>query len=141
MNTLSLKDYINKLLQQLHLFASECLIPALLINLCIEGFSRESLIRPLFYPFQAPFVFLYNTLLICTTLSVSFFFKKRKFARFFILALWLTVGITDFVLLQFRTTPFTAVDLLLLDSAFSIMGHYLSPFQIVLVVLAILLAV
>jgi len=141
MNTSSFKDYINKLLQQLRMFASECLIPALLINLCIEGFSRESLIRPLFYPFQAPFVFLYNTLLICTTLSVSFFFKKRKFARFFILALWLTVGITDFVLLQFRTTPFTAVDLLLLDSAFSIMGHYLSPFQIVLVVLAILLAV
>ncbi len=141
MNTSALKNYINKLLQQLHLFASECLVPALLINLCIEGFSRESLIRPLFYPFQAPFVFLYNTLLICTTLSVSFFFKKRKFVRFFILALWLTVGITDFVLLQFRTTPFTAVDLLLLDSAFSIMGHYLTPVQIVLVVLAILLAV
>ncbi|MBQ8315468.1 MAG: sulfatase-like hydrolase/transferase [Lachnospiraceae bacterium] len=141
MNTSALKNYINKLLQQLRLFASECLVPALLINLCIEGFSRESLIRPLFYPFQAPLVFLYNTLLICTTLSVSFFFKKRKFVRYFILTLWLAVGITDFVLLQFRTTPFTAVDLLLLDSAFSIMGHYLTPFQIVLVVLAILLAV
>ena len=141
MNTSTLKSSINKLLRQLRLFASECLIPAFLINLCIEGFSRESLIRPLFYPFQAPLVFLYNTLLICTTLSVSFFFKKRKFVRFFILALWLTVGITDFVLLQFRTTPFTAVDLLLLDSAFSIMEHYLLPYQIVLVILAILLAV
>ncbi len=141
MNTSTLKNYINKLLQQLRLFASECLVPAFLMNLCIEGFSRESFIRPLFYPFQAPLVFLYNTLLICTTLSVSFFFKKRKFVRYFILALWLTVGITDFVLLQFRTTPFTAVDLLLLDSAFSIMEHYLSPFQIVLVVIAILLAV
>ena len=141
MNTSTIKNYINKLLQQLCLCASECLAPALLIHLCIEGLSRESLIRPLFYPFQSPLVFLYNTLLICTTLSVSFFFKKRKFVRFFILALWLTVGITDFVLLQFRTTPFTAVDLLLLDSAFSIMGHYLTPVQIVLVVLAILLAV
>lgn len=141
MNTSTIKNYWNKLLQQLRLFASECLVPAFLINLCIEGFSRESLIRPLFYPFQAPLVFLYNTLLICTTLSVSFLFKKRKFARFFIIALWLAVGVTDFVLLQFRTTPFTAVDLLLLDSAFSIMGHYLSPFQIVLVVLAILLAI
>ena len=141
MNTFTIKNTLSKLLQQFRLFASECLIPAFLINLCIEGFSRESLIRPLFYPFQSPLVFLYNTLLICTTLSVSFFFKKRKFVRFFILALWLAVGVTDFVLLQFRTTPFTAVDLLLLDSAFSVMGHYLSPFQIVLVVLAIVLAI
>lgn len=141
MNTSTLKIYWNRLLRQLRLCASECLAPALIINLCIEGFSRESFIRPLFYPFQAPLVFLYNTLLICTTLSVSFFFKKRKFVRFFIIALWLTIGVTDFILLQFRTTPFTAVDLLLLDSAFSIMGHYLTPFQIVLVILAILLAV
>lgn len=141
MNSVTFKTYLKKLLQQLRLFASECLVPAFLINLCIEGCSRESLIRPLFYPFQAPLVFLYNTLLICTTLSVSFFFKKRKFVRFLIIALWLTVGVTDFVLLQFRTTPFTAVDLLLLDSAFSIMDHYLTPFQIVLVILAVLLVV
>lgn len=141
MDILTFKNFLKKFNLQLRLFLSECLVPALLIHLCIEGFSRESVVRPLFYLFQTPLVFIYNTLLICTTLSVSFFFKKRKFARFFIIALWLTIGITDFVLLQFRTTPFTAVDLLLLDSAFSIMGHYLTPFQIVLVVLAFLLAV
>lgn len=141
MNKPAIKDYFIKLLHQLRLCASECLIPSFLINLCIEGFSRESLLLPLLYPFQTPFVFLYNTLLIFTTLSFSFFFKKRKFVLFLIVALWLGVGITDFVLLQFRTTPFTAVDLLLLDSAFSIMGHYLSPFQIVLVVLALVLVI
>ncbi len=138
MNRLRVKEILKKFLYQLRLFAAECLIPAVLLNLCIEGFSRESVIRPFFYLIQSPLVFLYNTLLICLTLSVSFFFKRRKFARFLICILWLATGITDFVLLQFRTTPFTAVDLLLLDSAFSIMGHYLSVFQIVLVVLAIL---
>ena len=137
----ALKDISKKLLYQLRLFAAECLIPAVLLNLCIEGFSRESVFRPFFYLVQSPLVFLYNTLLICLTLSVSFFFKRRKFARFLICILWLAIGITDFVLLQFRTTPFTAVDLLLLDSAFSIMGHYLNVFQIVLVVLAIFLVI
>ena len=141
MNTLKIKEIIKKILYQLRLFAAECLIPAVLLNLCIEGFSRESVIRPFFYLLQSPLVFLYNTLLICLTLTVSFFFKRRKFARFLICILWLAIGITDFVLLQFRTTPFTAVDLLLLDSAFSIMGHYLSVFQIILVVLAIILAI
>lgn len=135
-----IKPFLQKLLFQLRLFAVECLTPAVLLNLCIEAFSRESLIRPFFYVIQSPLTFVYNTLLIATTLSASFLFKRRKFARFFIVVLWLTVGVTDFVLLQFRTTPFTAVDLLLLDSAFSIMGHYLSVFQIILVILAVALA-
>lgn len=141
MNISGIKDIIKKFIAQLRLFAAECLFPAVLLNLCIEGFSRESVIRPFFYLVQSPLVFCYNTLLICATLSISFFFKRRKFARFFLIALWLAVGVTDYVLLQFRTTPFTAIDLLLLDSAFSIMGHYLSVFQIILVVLAILLLV
>ena len=141
MNELKIKSFLQKLLFQLRLFAAECLTPAVLLNLCIEAFSRESVIRPFFYVIQSPLAFVYNTLLIATTLSVSFLFKRRKFARFFIAALWLAVGITDFVLLQFRTTPFTGVDLLLLDSAFSIMGHYLSAFQIILVVLALALAI
>lgn len=141
MNTSGIKQYFNKFIAQLRLFAAECLLPAVLINLCIEGFSRESVFRPFFYLVQSPLVFVYNTLLICLTLTVSFFFKRRKFARFLICILWIAVGVTDFILLQFRTTPFTAVDLLLLDSAFSIMGHYLTVFQIILVILAILIVI
>ena len=141
MNTSKVTSFLQKLLVQLRLFAAECLLPAVLLNLCIEAFSRESVIRALFYVVQSPLVFCYNLLLICATLSVSFLFKRRKFARFLICTLWVAVGVTDFVLLQFRTTPFTAVDLLLLDSAFSIMGHYLSVFQIILVILAILLVI
>ncbi len=137
MNESKVKLFFQAFIIQLRLFAKECLLPAFLLNLFIEACSRESVVLPLFYLVRSPLVFLYNTLLICVPLAASFFFKRRKFARFILIALWIAVGITDFVLLQFRTTPFTAVDLLLLDSAFSIMGHYLSPFQIILVVLAV----
>lgn len=137
MNDSGYKIFFQKLSAQLRLFARECFLPAFGLNLFIETLSRCSLVLAMFYMAQSALVFCYNMLLIGATLSVSFFFKRRKFARFFIIALWLAVGVTDFILLQFRTTPFTAVDLLLLDSAFSIMGHYLTPFQIVLVVLAL----
>lgn len=139
MNVSNIKIVFHKFYNQFRLFAAECFWLALAIHLCIEACSRESVVLALFYVVQSPLVFCYNTLLIMTTLSLSFLFKRRTFARFFISALWLAVGITDFVLLQFRTTPFTAVDLLLLDSAFSIMGHYLTVFQIILVALAVLL--
>jgi len=141
MNESKMKLFFQAFILQLRLFAKECLLPAVLLNLFIEACSRESVVLPFFYLVRSPFVFLYNTLLISIPLAASFFFKRRLFARFVLIALWIGVGVTDFVLLQFRTTPFTAVDLLLLDSAFSIMGHYLSPFQIVLVVLAVLGAV
>ncbi len=141
MNRLRVKLLLKNILHQLKLFSAECLLPAVCLNLFVEACSRESVILPFFYLFQSPHVFCYNVLLICTTFAVSFFFKRRKFARFILIALWLTVGITDFVLLQFRTTPFTAVDLLLIDSAFSIMKHYLSVFEIVLIVLAFLGAI
>ena len=141
MNSQKLLAFFKKLGAQLALFAKECLPVAVALNLCIEAFSRESVVKPFFYLFTSPLTFLYNTLLIGTTLSLAFLFKRRKFMLFFISALWLTVGVTDFVMLQFRTTPFTAVDLLLLDSAFAIMGHYLTPFQIALVIAAIVLAI
>lgn len=141
MSSEKLTNFCKKLYLQLRLFAEECLLSALVLNFCIEAFSRESIFRPFLYLVKSPLVFCYNTLLICITLSFSFFFKRRKLARFVIAVLWLTVAITDFVLLQFRTTPFTATDLLLLDSAFSIMGHYLSAFQIAVIAAAIVLVI
>ncbi len=135
------KKQWNDMLGQLKLFVKECLPLAFILNLCIEGFSRESVLKPFLYALTSPIVFCYNTILICITLSLSFLFKRRVFVRFFIGALWLAAGIADFVLLQFRTTPFTGVDLLLIESALSIMNHYFTKFQIVLIFAAIILAV
>lgn len=137
----TIREYFAKLGEQFCYFTRECLIPAVLVHLIIEGLSRKSFTAPFVYMFTSPLVFLYNTLLICTTLSVSFLFRRRFFMRFLVCTLWLTIGITDFVLLCFRVTPFTAADLRLLDSAFAIMDKYLSPVQIVLIGVGILLVI
>jgi phosphoglycerol transferase MdoB-like AlkP superfamily enzyme len=53
--------------------------------------------------------------------------------------LWILIGITDFVLLRFRTTPFTATDLTLIKSALEIWDHYLKFYNIILIVIGIIL--
>lgn len=58
-----------------------------------------------------------------------------------VLFLWAVIGVTDMILLSFRTTPFTAVDLLLIKSALTIMNRYMSPFMIVLVSVALIAAI
>jgi len=141
MNAQTIKSFLKKLGLQFKLFAKECLPLAIVLSLCIEGFSRESFVKPFIYLFTSPLVFCYNLLLICATLSICFFFKRRRFVLFVISALWLAAGITDFIMLQYRTTPFTAVDLLLLDSAFTIMNRYFNPLQVAFVILIIILAI
>lgn len=90
---------------------------------------------------KEPLVFLYNSLIIAAMASICLMFKSRIFVRTIILLLWMAVGITDMVLLSFRTTPFTAVDLALLKDAFAIAHRYLSWGGVMLIVAGVLLAV
>ena len=121
------------------LFGMECYAPALLVNLVIEMLSRESVWEAFLYVVKTPTIFFYNALIIAATFSLGLFFKRQRFVQALLCVLWLGIGVIDFVLLQFRTTPFTYVDVLLIDSALSIMQHYLAVWQIVLIGLGILL--
>ena len=55
------------------------LFAPLIINFIIEFFSRRSLINTLGYIFGSPLVFLYNSLIILSTLSIVLLFKRRRF--------------------------------------------------------------
>lgn len=117
-----------------------CLILAVLLNIGIEMLSRKSLNAVLVYIENRPYPFFYNSLLIAVTLSVSLLTKRRVFAFSFLSLIWLGLGLINSILLVFRTTPFTAVDLLLIKSAYSIMGTYLTPFQTILLLLLLIAA-
>lgn len=90
---------------------------------------------------REPLVFFYNVLLIAATASVCLLFKRRIFALSVVLLLWTTIGVVDMVLLSFRTTPFTAVDLALIKDALAIANRYLSWFGVVLIIAGTLAAV
>ena len=112
------------------------------LNLFVDSFSRESFFKAVGSIFTQPLVFLYNMLIIAITLTPALFFARRYFAYLIISLLWVIVGITDFILLQFRTTPFTFVDITMIKSAINIWDHYLTAWQLAMIgVLLFLVAV
>lgn len=92
--------------------------------------------------FKQPYVILYGTIVIMFTLSFAMFFKRKYFALIIISSVWLTFGISNFVLLSYRVTPFSAVDLKLIDAALGVLTNYASKGAIIgVVVLVILLLI
>lgn len=92
--------------------------------------------------FKQPYVMLYGSIVIMFTLSFSLFFKRKYFALIIISSVWLIFGISNFVLLSYRVTPFSAVDLKLIDAALGVLTNYASKgTMIAVIILAILLIV
>lgn len=111
------------------------------LNLCVDSFSRESMFLAIGAIFSSPLVFLYNTLIIAITLAPALFFTRRIFFYAIAALLWIIIAVTDFVLLQFRTTPFTFVDMTMIQSAINIWDHYLSVWQLALIALLLIAAI
>lgn len=119
-------------------FFFSCYVPALLCYIVIELCSRKSVLNLVLFFLREPLVFLYNVLIIAATASICLLFKRKIFVLSVVLCLWLAVGVTDMVLLSFRTTPFTAVDLILIKDALQIANRYLSWFGVVLIAAGVL---
>lgn len=116
-------------------------VTALLINLVIEMLARKSFLKGIYFLIGNPYVFICNAMIILMTLSFTFLMKRRFFGMTLISVMWLILGVANGVLLSNRVTPFTAVDLMLIDSALGVINKYFSTFQIVLVVIALILAI
>lgn len=110
----------------------------ILLECLIEAFNRKSLPAAFGYLVESPLLFLFNTLIIMLTLSIAMFFKREIFALVTISAVWVLFGVVNFVILQFRVTPFSAVDFTLIKSAISVSGHYLNLFTVAMIILAAL---
>lgn len=118
-----------------------CLYEALALNLTVEIISRHSLLRTLLYVIQRPVMFVFNALILLLFLGIGSIFRRRILYNAIIFVAILALGVTNGILLCFRTTPFAAVDFLLITSAVRIVKLYLSPIVIVLILLAILAAI
>ena len=114
---------------------------SLAINLLIEILNRASLLEALKHVVTNPLVFIYNTLIVFLTLSIAFLVKRRLFVTTIVSVIWIGFAITNAVLLSMRVTPFTAVDLSLMDEAIPMINLYLAKWQIVLIILAAIVVV
>ncbi|MDF1617204.1 LTA synthase family protein [Petrocella sp. FN5] len=109
------------------------------ITFLLEALNRRSFVDGLGYAIHNPAMFLYNALIVLFTLSLAELLKKKDFFLVLISVLWISLGVINFVVLGFRTTPLAAIDFHIIKSVLGIIHIYLNSFQIVIISIAVLL--
>lgn len=110
---------------------------SVILELVVECFNRRG-IMGLAFPFMHPVIFIYNTLIIMTTMTIALFFTRRIFAYCIISVVWIGLSLTNFIILSSRKTPFTAMDFYLIKDAIKVAGLYVSIVQIILIALLVI---
>lgn len=110
---------------------------SVILELVVECFNRRG-IMGLAFPFMHPVIFIYNTLIIMTTMTIALFFTRRIFAYCVISVAWIGLSLTNFIILSSRKTPFTAMDFYLIKDAIKVAGLYVSIVQIILIALLVI---
>ncbi|MDD6188484.1 MAG: LTA synthase family protein [Clostridiales bacterium] len=116
-----------------------CLAP--LLNIIVEMLSRRSFTGVFISIWRYPAFFVVNTMIVFLSFLPSLFVKRRCFAQSLTALIWLGLGITNFILMGYRTTPLSAADLKTLPSVWSIMSIYLSLAEIIAIAAAFAAAV
>lgn len=117
---------------------------ALVLNLIIETlgrFTTAGIFGGLKFMVSDPVVFLYNALILFTTLVIASLVKRRVFVFTIVSIFWLGIGIVNGVILTQRMTPFTVKDLSNLGDGLTIVTNYLTTWQIVLTAVIAVLAI
>jgi len=117
------------------------LLLALVLNVLLETLSRHSLVKAFGFIGESPLVFLYNAFIIFVTLSLVLFAKRKVFATIFVCAVWIISAFANWIVLCFRTTPFSAVDILMLRNVMTMLDKYMTKWQMVLSAIGILLVI
>ena len=107
--------------------------------LALELLSHRSIDNALGFLIFRPHLYLVNLLIVSLFYLPMLALRKKAFYVSSISALFLAIGITNYVLQSFRVTPFEGTDLFILTTGFDIITFYLSPLLIVLIALALLL--
>ena len=114
-----------------------CVLIGFTLNFITESLHRHSPIDGLVHMVTRPLPFLFNCLVIITTLVLCTLAKKRYFWISLVSALWFAMGLINGVVLLMRVTPFEWADLSFVK--ISLIQIYLNNFEIILIITAILL--
>ncbi len=105
------------------------LILTIIVELCNRGLSPARLAQ---FVLGRPGYFLYNALIVLTTLVLSELFKRRRAVLATTCILWLSLGAVQYIVVKERTQPFCSVDILMIKDAFSLITIYYTWPQIIL---------
>ncbi len=116
-------------------------ILAIILNYVLEVLSRHSFVKPFYFIMESPMVFLYNAFIIFVTLSLVLFAKRKIFATIFVCAMWIISAFANWIVLCFRTTPFSAIDILMIRNVLTMLDKYMTKWQMLLSAIGIILVV
>ena len=114
---------------------------ALVLNYFLEVFSRHSFLKAFKFIVNSPMVFLYNAFIIFVTLSLVLFAKRKLFATIFVCAMWIISAFANWIVLCFRTSPFSAVDILMIRNVMTMLDKYMTKWQMILSAIGAVLVV
>ncbi|MBQ8527980.1 MAG: sulfatase-like hydrolase/transferase [Lachnospiraceae bacterium] len=114
---------------------------SVMLILLVEMLARHSPVKGWQFVWDHPFLILYSALILTTVYSVSFLFARRRFVWLLITVVFLTLGVSNCILLFYRITPLAATDISLITSVFGIMHVYLDLWQIILLLAFLVAAV
>jgi len=103
------------------------------ITVFLEILSHRSIVKGVMMLFKNPLMFAFNLLIVLLSLSMASFFKRKNFVFLLVFIFWAWLGITNFILLSFRTTPLTAIDFHIINSVFGIIHVYLNNSQLAVI--------
>ncbi len=113
-------------------------VTAVIINFINEMLTRRSVGDTFEFVWQHPLMFFVNVLMVFATLTIPLLFRRRMTGVLLISLVWLILGILNYIVLSYRVTPFSAVDIKLFKSVASIVKQYLNGVEITLIIIAIL---
>ncbi|HIS62807.1 MAG TPA: sulfatase-like hydrolase/transferase [Candidatus Scybalomonas excrementigallinarum] len=131
-----MRQFIQKIQHHVYLIG---LIMSLFLVLLCEACGRGSLLLGLRFAVEHPFAFSFDVFIIFLTWSFAIFFKRRIFYYLIVITLWGAIGITNGVILGYRNTPFTFVDVQLAKTGLDVMNNYMSQVKIITTFLIIAL--
>ncbi len=107
------------------------------VNFILEWLQRGSIVGALSHLFLSFPIFLINTALIMATTFFMLIVKRKWFAFAVPTVVWLIIGVTNAIVLGFRPLPISASDFRLTGEATQLIGLYMKPWQISLIVIGI----
>lgn len=111
---------------------------AALLTFLVESLSRRSPFDAVIFLIESPLAYLANYGIILCTILPALLFRKRLAGLALCTTVWVALGIAQCIVLLSRVTPLTAVDVAIALSVITIISAYLTPFQIILIVLLLL---
>ncbi len=118
----------------------ECISVVFLLNLLTEILNHRTSLGFFRHIVYHPYAFVFNMLILLAFFSITQFFARRAFAYFLCAIPFLTLTITNGVILALRLSPLSAIDFYVIKSAFTMIGAYLKVWHVVLILAAFALA-